>query len=288
MITLLCDSHGLGYRAHHSTGSLDGGIAFGFLSTVLQLGERYRTNSFVFCWDGPGSLRKKLFPEYKASRTVKTQEEVAERMKIHTQFNALRDEILPAVGFHNHYLLQGYEADDLIAQTMIDNPIRQFIMVSSYHDLFQLLQHKNCKGQHLLSNGKLMTASSFMAEYRVPAREWASVKTLAGCPGDGVIGVYGVGEKTAIKYLLNELPEGKKKRLLEDTQLSGPIIHRNYLLVRLPFPGVKLAVSIRKDSFDEESVREVFSDLGFSSFVAGEQRERWARFCRGEFVRGGV
>ncbi len=282
MITLLCDSHGIGYRAHHSTGSLDGGIAFGFLTTVLQLGERYRTNQLVFCWDGPGSLRKKLFPEYKASRTVKTQEEVAERMKIHTQFNALRDEILPAVGFSNHYLLPEYEADDLIAQTLIDNPDRRFIMVSSDHDLFQLLQYKNCKGQHLLSSEKLMTASSFMAEYRVPAREWVSVKSIAGCDGDGVPGVPGVGEKTVIKFLMNALPDGKKKEAIHSHWAR---IHSNFKLVRLPFPGVKLATSIRKDSFDEESVQEVFSDLGFSSFVAGEQRERWARFCRGEFVR---
>lgn len=282
MITLLCDSHGIGYRAHHSTGSLDGGIAFGFLTTVLQLGERYRTNQLVFCWDGPGSLRKKLFPEYKASRTVKTQEEVAERIKIHTQFNSLRDEILPAVGFSNHYFLPGYEADDLIAQTLIDNPTQQFIMVSSDHDLFQLLQHKNCKGQHLLSNGKLMTASRFMAEYRVPAREWVSVKSIAGCDGDGVPGVPGIGEKTVVKYLMDELPDGKKKKAIHHHWAR---IHSNYKLVRLPFPGIKLEVSIRKDSFNEESVQEVFSDLGFFSFLAGEQRRRWDRFCRGEFVR---
>jgi len=282
MITLLCDSHGIGYRAHHSTGSLDGGIVFGFLSTVLQLGERYHTNQLVFAWDGPGSLRKKLFPEYKVSRAVKTQEEVAERMKIHTQFNALRDEILPAVGFRNHYLLQGYEADDLIAQTLIDNPTQQFIMVSSDHDLFQLLQHKNCKGQHLLSSGKLMTASRFMAEYRVPAREWVSVKSIAGCDGDGVPGVPGIGEKTAVKFLMNELPDGKKKEAIHNHWAR---IHSNFKLVRLPFPGVKLETPIRKDSFDEKSVQETFGDLGFHSFVAGEQRERWNRFCRGEFLR---
>jgi DNA polymerase-1 len=281
MITLLIDAHGVGYRAHHSTGSLDSGIAFGFLTTVLQLGGRYHTNSFVFCWDSPGSLRKKLFPEYKASRVVKTPEEKAERELIYTQFNSLHAYILPALGFMNQLQQDGFEADDLIAQTLIDNPDRQFLMVSSDHDLFQLLQYKNCKGQYLLSSGKLMTASSFMAEYRVPAREWVSVKSIAGCDGDGVPGVPGVGEKTAIKYLMDELPDGKKKEAIHNHWAR---IHSNFKLVRLPFPGVKLIASIRKDSFDEESVQEVFSDLGFSSFVDGEQRERWNRFCRGEFV----
>lgn len=284
MIALLIDAHGVGYRAYHSLGALSHegittGIVFGFLSTVLQLAEKYGTNQFIFCWDGPGSLRKKMFPAYKESRNTKTPEEWAERKKIHAQFDALREEILPAIGFGNNPFQPGFEADDLIAQTLIDNPTQQFIMVSSDHDLFQLLQHKNCKGQLLLSSGKLMTASRFMAEYRVPAREWATVKSIAGCDGDGVPGVPGVGETTAIKYLLEEA-KGKKMKLIAD---SSDLIRRNYKLVRLPYPGVR-PLTIRKDSFNEETVQETFGDLGFHSFVAGEQRERWNRFCRGEFV----
>jgi len=282
MITLLVDSHSLGYRAHHSTGSLDSGIAFGVLTTILQLAERYHTNQLVFAWDGPGSLRKKLFPAYKEFREVKTQEEVAERIKIHTQFNALREHILPKIGFCNHLQCGGYEADDLLAKVVIDNPAKPFVVVSSDHDLFQLLQYHNCKGQHLLSNGKLMTASASMAEYRIPARDWATVKAIAGCPGDGVPGVPGVGEKTAIKGLLVELPfTGKKWKSIDE---SSSIIRRNYKLVRLPFPGLK-PLTIGKDSFDEETVQQVFSDLGFNSFGTGEQKRRWDRFCRGE-LRG--
>jgi len=277
-ITLLVDSHGVGYRSYHSTGSLDSGIAYGFLTTVLQLAERYKTNQFVFTWDGPGSLRKKLFPAYKISRDVKTQEEVAERMMIHTQFDALREHILPKLGFCNHWQQSGYEADDLVASAIINNPTKSFVIVSSDHDLFQLLQYHNCKGQHLLSNGKLMTSSSFMAKYRLPARDWATVKAIAGCPGDGVIGVRGVGELTAIKYLLGELAGGCKERLIETGDVH--IISRNYKLVRLPYPGVK-PLTIGKDSFDEENVQEVFSDLGFNSFTTGEQRRRWGQFCSG-------
>jgi len=128
-----------------------------------------------------------------------------------------------------------------------------------------------------------MTSSSFMAEYRIPARDWATVKAIAGCPGDGVIGVRGVGELTAIKYLLGELAGGCKERLIETGDLY--IIPRNYKLVRLPYPGVK-PLTIGKDSFDEETVQEVFGDLGFNSLVAGEQKRRWDKFCRGEFLRG--
>jgi len=284
MISLLCDSHGIGYRAHHSTGSLDSGIAFGFLTTILQLAERYRTNQLIFCWDGPGSLRKKLFPAYKMARDTKTPEEKADRVKIHTQFDSLRKEILPALGFANHHQQSGYEADDLIASIIIGNPTRQFVVVSSDHDLFQLLQYHNCKGQHLLSSGKLMTASAFMTEYRIPARDWATVKAIAGCAGDGVTGVTGVGETTAIKFLLNEMPTTSKKWLFISESANMRLIHNNYKLVRLPFPGVK-KTEIKEDSFDEETMGQVFSDLGMDSFWSATQAARWQRFCQRDFER---
>lgn len=285
MISLLIDAHGLGYRAHHSLGGLshDGtatGIAFGFLSSLLQLSERYKTNRMIFCWDAGGSRRREECPEYKADRADKTPEERAERAAIHAQFNALRDDVLPAAGFGNHLIQHGYEADDMIAIAVIKYPVSTFAVVSSDHDLFQLLQYPNCKLQHLLSSGKAMTASMFQAEYRVPARKWPLVKAMAGCPGDGVKGVAGVGEKTAIKYLLGELPEGRKYQELCQSQAR---INFNYKLVRLPFPGAKPPIII-KDQLDENRMCQAFSDLGFSSFVSGRLRERWGRFCRGEFV----
>jgi 5'-3' exonuclease len=279
MINLLIDSHSVGYRAHHSTGSLDAGIAFGFLITILQLAERYRTNQLVFCWDGPGSLRKKLFPAYKESREVKTQEEVAERMMIRTQFNTLHEHILPKIGFSNHLQCSGYEADDLIAKVVIDNPAKFFVVVSSDHDLFQLLRFSNCKEQFQLSIGHSINASQFYVKYRIPARDWTTVKAIAGCLGDGVPGIPGVGEKTAIKYLLGELPENKKfKTIMNGTT----IISRNYKLVHLPYPGIK-SLTIKKDLFNETIVQQVFSDLGFVSFLSGQMRSRWCSFCTGSF-----
>jgi DNA polymerase-1 len=283
MLTLLIDSAGVGYRAFHSLGGLSHegiatGVAFGFLSLILDLSEKYKTNQLIFCWDSPGSVRKQWFPEYKMSRDTKTPEEKVERAQIHAQFDALRQEILPAIGFSNNPFQLGYEADDLIASIIIDNPTKSFVVVSSDHDLYQLLQYHNCKAQHRLS-GKEMTASKFMEEYRLPAREWATVKAIAGCDGDGVPGIPGVGELTAIKYLLDELNEGKKKESIEG---SPTIIRRNYKLVHLPFPGVE-KIKLEEDRVAEETMFSVFSDLGFESFMYGEQERRWEQFCKGEW-----
>jgi DNA polymerase-1 len=286
MITLLIDAPGLGYRSYHSLSNLshegsDTGIIYGFFTTILLLSEKYHTNRFVFCWDGKGSKRKELFSQYKSNRDKRTEEEREEQRKIHLQFDVLQNQVLPTAGFCNQFRQEKYEADDLVASAIINNPVKSFVVVSSDHDLLQLLQYHNCKGQHLLSSGKLMTSSSFMAEYRIPARDWATVKAIAGCPGDGVVGIPGVGEKTAIKYLLDELPKGQKRWVISE---STQLICRNFKLVRLPYPGIKPLI-IGKDSFNEKTVQEVFGDLGFHSFMVDKQKRRWDGFCRGEFLR---
>lgn len=275
---MLIDSHALGYRAHYSTGSLDSGIAFGFLTAILNLGEQYRSNRFVFCWDGGGSVRKKILPSYKASRVDRTDEEKQKRKAIHTQFNVLRDDILPACGFSNHPIQYGYEADDIIAQLIISYPSQSFMIVSSDHDLFQLLQYHNCRGiQPLATGSRCMTSGRFQAAHGVPARDWSTVLSIAGCPGDGVKGVPGVGEKTAIKYMHGDL---KSNRVFSTIVKSGRLIYQNYQLVRLPFPG-GAPVELKEDKFHENVMLQTFEDLGFNSFLSEKQAARWRQFCRG-------
>ena len=57
-----------------------------------------------------------------------------------TQFEQLRKEILPRIGLVNNFHANGYEADDLIAKIVMDNPGRG-IICSSDEDLFQLLPY---------------------------------------------------------------------------------------------------------------------------------------------------
>ena len=259
--------------------ALTDGVSFGFLSSVLVLGERFKTNKFVFCWDGGSGKRKGVFKDYKLSRAAKTEEETKQRAELYAQFRALQHEVLPSLGFQNQIHQFNLEADDVIAQAIKDHQSQQFGIVSSDKDLLQLLRFKNCKFQHQPSSGKEVTAFSFLKEYRIPAREWAMVKAIAGCPTDGVPGIKGVGEKTAIKYILDELPDCQKRWAISE---SLELIQRNYRLVALPFKGTK-QTQIKEDSLDARVVNQVFSDLGYESFGTGKQAERWGRFIRGEF-----
>lgn len=279
MLRLLIDCHGLGYRAHFSLRHLshDGEpteVVFGFFSELLRLGERFNTGGFVFCWDGGNERRKAIFPQYKQSREQKTatKEEQEQRAAIHAQFYALREDILPAIGAPNCFHERGYEADDLIAKIILDNPSQQFFIVSSDNDLLQLLAHPNARAQVLLHSGEKITAFQFLAKYGIPARRWSDVKSLAGCSSDGVPGVQGIGTKTAIRILNGIVPPASKR--VRQVQRAADLIARNRKLVTLPFPGLR-DLQIQSDPIQPDRLFQVFEDLAFESMLTKTMRERW-------------
>ena len=282
MITLLMDCSSACYRAYYTTGGMSSGgsatgVPYGFFYSLLMLSERFHTNKFIFCWDSKTSKRRKLFDDYKVSRRKDlTDEERKEKQDLYAQINALRDEIIPCAGFKNGFHQEGLEADDLIAQAVIDNPTITFVGVSGDNDLFQLLRFKNYTMFSPTAN-KLWTASSFAMEYGVPAREWVAVKSIAGCPGDGVPGVPGVATKTAVQYINGNLNVGKK---YESIIANHALIRRNYKLVALPFAGTESAKLV-EDKLDGGNLGMLFGDLGFHSFQTDKMLRRWEKFVEG-------
>jgi len=284
MITLLIDCNFLTYRAYYTTGGMSSsgsatGIPYGFFMSLLILSERFKTNKFCFCWDSKTSRRHKLFNDYKANRREDlTDEERAEKNDIHAQINALRDELIPRVGFRNSIHQEGFEADDLIAKAVINNPTTQFVGVSADNDLFQLLRHPNFLMFSPTAN-KLWTASSFAMEYGISARDWVSVKCIAGCPGDGVPGIPGVAIKTAVQYMNGTLSNGKKYR---DITNKLALIKRNYRLVSLPFVGMAPVRLVKmKEELSIVKLLQLFSDCDFQSFLTRPMQTRWSSFVKG-------
>jgi len=282
VITLLMDCSSACYRAYYTTGGMSSGgsatgVPYGFFYSLLMLSERFHTNKFIFCWDSKTSKRRKLFDDYKVSRRKDlTDEERKEKQDLYAQINALRDEIIPCAGFKNGFHQEGLEADDLIAQAVIDNPTITFVGVSGDNDLFQLLRFKNYTMFSPTAN-KLWTASSFALEYGVPARDWVAVKSIAGCPGDGVPGVPGVATKTAVQYINGNLNVGKK---YEGIMSNHALIKRNYWLVALPFKGTE-SVKVIHDDLSIVKLLQLFSDLGFQSFLTRPMQIRWSKFVEG-------
>ena len=173
-------------------------VIFGFLKTILSIFKEYRSNNFVFCWDSKKSNRKVLFENYKKGRRKDlTSEERRILDEGFTQFTALRMVVLPTMGFRNNFRKTGFEGDDIIASVTHRTREDKVVICSSDHDMYQLL------GSGIVmydpKKRQVLDADWFGKRFTITPLQWANVLSIAGCPGDGVPGVPGVGIKTAIK-----------------------------------------------------------------------------------------
>lgn len=257
-------SSGLSYRGHRTE------IIFGFLRDVIELADKFESNNMVFCWDSKHSLRRNIYPEYKINRRQEKNEDVMESdMIAFEQFDRLRKEILPDLGFSNIFFQDGYESDDLIASIVMDHSDRTNIVVSSDNDLLQLLDHCSL---YNISKKSTMTKTIFMREYGIKPIQWVDVKILSGCSTDHVEGIRGVGEKKAIDYIKGKLVSGKTFDKIKTYDASEKELTRK--LVQLPFEGTMKCV-LRKNSFAQMKYQDVCSRNGFKSLLTDKCMDRW-------------
>ncbi len=241
---LMIDVSCLAYRA--AWASLDAPTGWAFLSQVGAARELCCTSRVAWCFDGGCGRRRQIDPSYKAARRQQDnqlQEEV--RREVAGFLGGLRPS-LRACGFANVFHADGYEADDVIARACdCLPPGERAVVVSSDHDLWQLL--RPCRVEQLMPSKHgpaTYTAERFRQEWLVQPDRWADALAIAGCDGDGVRGVRGVGLRTAVKYLSGGLrPDSKTLRKIEQHE---KLRLDNLRLVRLPLPGLP-PVTLRED-----------------------------------------
>jgi len=202
-----------------------------FFASVCRLVKEYESMNVLWCFDDIASLRKSVLPCYKekrkeadSKRDPKLQERVIQCRRLITQ---LRDEILPDFGYVPIWQ-PGLEADDMIAAACKQFRQRRKMIINTDSDLWQLLDHQTTMFSP--SQKQYYTSNWFEREYNIKPKWWSLVKAIAGCTSDNVPGVPGVGEKSAIKYILGTLT-GKK---LEATESNMELIYFNREIVKLP------------------------------------------------------
>jgi len=261
-------------------------VMFKFLKRIYSFYEKYTdAYNMVFCWDSRQSLRRRIYPPYKVKdQSDLDEDELKKRDDCRIQMKILRKEILPAMGFKNVLHQVGYEADDLIATTVHcygtlkglparpdENKVYEdpdYLIISADEDLFQLLDYAN---QYSPATKETWTAEKFVYEKGIKPAAWKYVKQLAGCSSDKIPGVRGVGEATAIKYLLGELKEESKK-CQSIRNLDQTVTNRNSKLVNLPFHGTQTS-DIRSNEWDGQAFMEICKKYGFISFI--RDIEKW-------------
>lgn len=283
--TLLIDSSIIVYQAFYATGHLsyngkETGIIFGFLKNILSLAKRFETDRFFFCWDSISSHRKEIYPDYKKKRREnreKTLEDKTARKSILFQKKELHDKVLPALGFKNNFLQEGFEGDDLLAWWA--KKLKKCIMITTDADMYQCLNHCNIWSP---KKKKFFTKKHLLKEFGIGPKQWAMAKAIGGCSGDGVIGIPGISDpksskSKSLKYLQDKLSKGAILSKIE-SQNGQNIIKRNLPLVTLPFECEKCKpkkMIIKQNTFSKERFLETFDNLHFKSFLQHENFKQW-------------
>lgn len=266
---LIFDVSFLAHRAFHVMGELSyegvkTGVAFGVLRDIVELTDLHNTTQVGFCFDRGRPHRIQIYPDYKRARKrniTEDPEKLEARNHLRKQIIALHNEILPEAGFRNIYSAMGYEADDLIASLCLGKDRDQeVIVIACDSDLYQLLGPTTSIWHPIKK--KMLTEDWFRQEYHISPAQWADVKAIAGCNTDGVKGVKGVGETTAVKYLGGHLKSGTIA--FDRIALNHDIWTRNLELVKLPYRGTpKLTFNPHK--FDRIAFRKVVKSLGITT-----------------------
>ena len=276
MSKIIIDSNNLSHIINYGMGHLSNeerktGVVFGFMKQLLTLSKRLKSNEFILCWDSQKSWRKEIYPEYKSNRKnkEKTEQEQFERQALFDQISELRRDIFPALGFNNNFIKTGYEADDLIAYTVLMNPEEEFTIVSTDQDLYQVLSDK-VRIYNTITK-KFIIKQDFIDKFKLDPVMYKEIKSISGCVSDNLKGINGVGETTAAKYIRQEKIS---IALLDKIHEGVEVIERNRKLVYLPFlkPGQRgsipnFNIPLKKDSLELYKFKKLFNEMSFNSFL---------------------
>ena len=309
MLHLVIDASHIAYRAAFTL-KLDAedtptGVLYGFLNTVLELGQRFATNSFIFAFDTASEqgVRRTTYPDYKAGRGKKDTEEDRElKRNVRMQLGLLHDTILPSLGFPNVFRVERFEADDIIASVVgvdmdptnskndcgVRLPIGckaddRFIIASTDHDLFQLLGLHGRVVMYNSASKTLYTRSDFQKEHNTTPDRWARVLAIAGCDTDEVEGLAGIGFKTAVKIVHGE-PIRPVLQALYESEDGRATVSRNWPLVYLPhrdFPWDMLEIKPPEFKGKGHYFREMCEQYHFATYLREPLVSQWRAFFTG-------
>ncbi len=268
---LILDVHYLCHRAFHTIKGLTWrerptGVIFGFLQSITTLKNELQTERVAFCFEHPHLFRREIFPDYKKRRTdpkQKTPEEQKAKEDFAIQISELRCRYLPAMGYKNIFQYRGMESDDImaaIAGTMIED--EKAIIVTADQDMLQCLSPN--VAIYSPQKKTLLTERWFFNRYGFAPKRWAMVKAIAGCKSDGVPGIKGVGEISALKFVQDELDAKNRAYALIVSKNARATVLRNKKLVKLPYVGCPVP-EIQEDEVTPEAWRKVTESLGMRS-----------------------
>ena len=247
----------------------------GFLKHFLMATDHFSPSHVAVCWDmGSQTFRNELFDGYKANRSDAPVEMIP-------QFDLAKEAVeafdIPNIG------LAGYEADDCIGTiakatataTATENRVG---ILTGDQDMLQLLDENISVA--LLKKGfgnyEVHNPTSFYEWKGITPRQMIDLKALMGDTADNYPGVKGIGEKTALKLLmeyesiegilenLSSLTKGQRTKI--EAELEMLHLSRQLAEIKCDVP-ITCSLTEAHFQYDEDKVRQMLEVHEFRSVL---------------------
>ncbi|MBY0328773.1 hypothetical protein K2Q02_01630 [Patescibacteria group bacterium] len=293
---VILDAHAIIHRAYHALPSFTNsvgvptGALYGLASMIMRIMEELKPDIIVAAYDLPKpTFRHLSYDAYKGTRT-KTDDALISQIVVSREiFTAFGIPCLDA---------EGFEADDVIG-TLVEQyksaPDLTIVIASGDMDTLQLVEGKKVQVFTLkksVTDTILYDESAVMDRYGFKPLQLVDYKGLRGDPSDNIIGVPGIGEKTATTIItafgsiegLYKAME-KDEQLLRDVGLTPRIIgllkeHKDDAFFSKTLATIRRDAPVTfalpevsfKETVQEEVLRETFARYEFSSLIPRVKR----------------
>ena len=274
---VLVDGHALFHRAFHampplttSKGELVNAV-FGFTSMLLRVLGDIKPEYAVVAFDTKApTFRHTEYTAYKAHRIAAPEE-------MHQQLPRIK-EVVDSLNIPI-FVLEGYEADDIIGTLANQAGELEVYIVTGDRDALQLVNN-NIKAYmpgKSLSDIVVYNGKKFEEKYGFKPKQLIDYKALVGDPSDNIPGVAGIGEVSATKLIqefetveeiyknIDKIPEKISKKLAEGAESA---------VMSKKLATIDTAVPIRLDlnkcilsDYDHNKVTNLFEELEFKSLL---------------------
>ncbi len=204
---VLLDVHAILHRAYHALpdfstrgGEPTGGL-YGLSAMLIKIIEDLKPDYVAACYDLPGPThRHEAYEAYKAGRKKAEDDLVMQIIKSRKIFEAFGVPI---------YDRAGYEADDIIGTiATLCTPMKnmEVVIASGDMDTLQLVSGKKVTVYTLKKGIKdtiVYDESMVKERFGFSPELLVDYKGLRGDPSDNIIGISGIGEKTATELIVN-------------------------------------------------------------------------------------
>ncbi len=314
--TLLVDGDNLfkigfhGVKEMYDNGDHLGGL-YHFINILRRFLEEHNLDKVVVFWDGDSnsSIRKSIYPRYKANRRQDMNEY---KYESYLQQKSRVKQYLEEI-FVRQVEMINNEADDLIAHYCKVATDEDVIIFSADKDLTQLISERvtiySPISKQYFKNGDMITIN----KVEIPHYNVLITKVFTGDKSDNIDGIEGLGEKTLLKFFpdLQEMPctinrlldiarnnEQKKKPKALENILTGKtkngilgeeFYNTNMKIVDLENPlitdeGKELVEQIQTDTIDPtdrgyKNLMRLMMEDGLFKYLP-KNDEAWVNFLR--------